>query len=118
MVLFKLNQKLRSLAKFALPIAGAALLIAGLQSGAHQAKAGQARNLHDLHVKDQSLNCQTCHSPNQSIKKEACQDCHDVGEMPGYLKQFSDQAALPGMTPRPSDHAQDWRRAHGPQAKV
>lgn len=119
MVLLKLNQKFRPLCQTAIAAAGAALLMVGLHQAAHRAWAAEPeRNLHTFHIQDQSLNCEDCHAPHQTIKTETCANCHEPGDVKGYVKKFSEQAALPGMAPRPRDHADDFRRAHGPQAEL
>jgi hypothetical protein len=69
-------------------------------------------------VADQGLACEECHAPNLTIKKETCQNCHETTEIDGYLTKFHEQMAIPGLAPRPGDHADDWRRAHGPRAEL
>lgn len=73
---------------------------------------------HDLHVKDQGLDCEGCHAPNLTIARDACQECHDSAEVEGLVKQFTDQVTQIGLPPPPPDHTQDFRRGHGPFASV
>jgi hypothetical protein len=119
MVLFKLIPKSRPLLNIAIAAAGAALLIAGIIYGYHPVWASDLEmNLHKLHVAEQGLTCEDCHAPQQVIRKENCQNCHEPDQVAMYLQEFHEQVIIPGMAPCPRDHADDFRRAHGPQAEL
>ncbi len=119
MVLFQLISKLRPLLKIAATAAGATLLMVGVHYYSHQAWAADPDgNLHTQHIVDQDLACEECHAPQLMIKTESCANCHDPAEVDGYYNLFHEQAAIPGMVPRPRDHADDFRRAHGPAAEL
>ncbi len=119
MVLLKLITQLPNTTRYLLPVLIGGLALFGYLIGSNGVEAADPPpTYHESHLKDQGLDCERCHTPNLTIAQDACQECHEAGEVEKLILAFRDQVAQLGLPLPPPDHLQDFHRSHGPSAQL